>query len=43
MGLKGYRLWVVGQLDSNVQRPASGGKSPTKIEKSPPPGVDPAL
>jgi hypothetical protein len=21
MGLKGYRLWVMGQLDSNVQRP----------------------
>jgi hypothetical protein len=22
MGLKGYRLWVMGQLDSNVQSPA---------------------
>jgi hypothetical protein len=21
MGLKGYRLWAVGQLDSNVQSP----------------------
>jgi hypothetical protein len=21
MGLKGYRLWVMGQLHSNVQRP----------------------
>jgi hypothetical protein len=21
MGLKGYRLWVMGQLDSNVQHP----------------------
>jgi hypothetical protein len=21
MGLEGYRLWVMGQLDSNVQRP----------------------
>jgi hypothetical protein len=21
MGLKGYRLWAMGQLDSNVQRP----------------------
>jgi hypothetical protein len=21
MGLKGYRLWIMGQLDSNVQRP----------------------
>jgi hypothetical protein len=24
MGLKGYRLWVMGQLDSNVQRPTAG-------------------
>jgi hypothetical protein len=24
MGLKGYRLWVMGQLDSNVQSPTSG-------------------
>ena len=24
MGLKGYRLWVMGQLDSNVQRPTVG-------------------
>jgi hypothetical protein len=23
MGLKGYRLWVMGQLDSNVQGPAT--------------------
>jgi hypothetical protein len=23
MGLKGYRLWVMGQLDSNLQRPTS--------------------
>jgi hypothetical protein len=23
MGLKGYRLWVMGQLDSNVQSPTS--------------------
>jgi hypothetical protein len=23
MGLKGYRLWVMGQLDSNVQRPTA--------------------
>jgi hypothetical protein len=21
MGFKGYRLWVMGQLDSNLQRP----------------------
>jgi hypothetical protein len=24
MGLKGYRLWVMGQLDSNVQSPTVG-------------------
>jgi hypothetical protein len=24
MGLEGYRLWVMGQLDSNVQNPTSG-------------------
>jgi hypothetical protein len=23
MGLKGYSLWVMGQLDSNVQRPTA--------------------
>jgi hypothetical protein len=23
MGLKGYRLWAVGQLDSNVQSPTA--------------------
>jgi hypothetical protein len=23
MGLKGYRLWAMGQLDSNVQSPAA--------------------
>jgi hypothetical protein len=23
MGLKGYRLWAMGQLDSNVQSPTS--------------------
>jgi hypothetical protein len=23
MGLKGFRLWVMGQLDSNVQSPAA--------------------
>jgi hypothetical protein len=23
MGLKGYRLWAMGQLDSNVQRPTT--------------------
>jgi hypothetical protein len=25
MGLKGYRLWFMGQLDSNVQSPTSSG------------------
>jgi hypothetical protein len=25
MGLKGYRLWVMGQLDSNVQSPTARG------------------
>jgi hypothetical protein len=25
MGLKGYRLWAMGQLDSNVQSPTSNG------------------
>jgi hypothetical protein len=25
MGLKGYRLWVMGQLDSNVRRPTANG------------------
>jgi hypothetical protein len=24
MGLKGYRLWVMGELDSNVQSPHLG-------------------
>jgi hypothetical protein len=24
MGLKGYRLWAMGQLDSNVQSPTAG-------------------
>jgi hypothetical protein len=24
MGLKGYRIWVMGQLDSNVQSPTVG-------------------
>jgi hypothetical protein len=30
MGLKGYRLWAMGQLDSNVQSPAvcPGGQAP---------------
>jgi hypothetical protein len=28
MGLKGYRLWVMGQLHSNVQRPTAALKPP---------------
>jgi hypothetical protein len=35
MGLKGYMLWVMGQLDSNVQSPtvtpSSPGCSGTKL------------
>jgi hypothetical protein len=27
MGLKGYRLWVMGQLDSNVQSPTAGNSA----------------
>jgi hypothetical protein len=27
MGLKGYRLWVMGQLDFNVQSPTTGPAS----------------
>jgi hypothetical protein len=27
MVLKGYRLWVMGQLDSNVQSPTAGASS----------------
>jgi hypothetical protein len=26
MGLKGYKLWAMGQLDSNVQSPTAGSK-----------------
>jgi hypothetical protein len=26
MGLKGYRLWAMGQLDSNVQSPTEGAR-----------------
>jgi hypothetical protein len=26
MGFKGYRLWVMGQLDSNMQSPAAGSE-----------------
>jgi hypothetical protein len=27
MGSEGYRLWAMGQLDSNVQRPTEGLRS----------------
>jgi hypothetical protein len=27
MGLKGYRLWVMGQLDSNVQSPTAATRN----------------
>jgi hypothetical protein len=27
MGLKGYRLWVMGQLDSNLQSPTTSASS----------------
>jgi hypothetical protein len=28
MGLKGYRLWVIGQLDSNLQSPTEHALAP---------------
>jgi hypothetical protein len=36
MGLKGYRLWVMGQLDSNVQSPTA--KRLAEVQR-PQPGV----
>jgi hypothetical protein len=33
MGLKGYRLWVMGQLDSNVQRPTAQERVPAVAAK----------
>jgi hypothetical protein len=30
MGLKGYRLWVMGQLDSNVQSPTAMSSAVTR-------------
>jgi hypothetical protein len=36
MGLKGYRLWAMGQLDSNVQSPTAPAPPPM------PPGTLPA-
>jgi hypothetical protein len=40
MGLKGYRLWAMGQLDSNVQSPTAemppdGVKTRTLIDSFP--------
>jgi hypothetical protein len=33
MGLKGYRLWVMGQLDSNVQSPTTReGSTKSRME-----------
>jgi hypothetical protein len=36
MGLKGYRLWVMGQLDSNVQSPTApsttAGKNRVEVQ-----------
>jgi hypothetical protein len=32
MGLKGYRLWAMGQLDSNVQSPtATAAAAPADV------------
>jgi hypothetical protein len=31
MGLKGYRLWVMGQLDSNVQSPTGGPRGGARL------------
>jgi hypothetical protein len=33
MGLKGYRLWAMGQLDSNLQSPTAA-KAPFRAGKS---------
>jgi hypothetical protein len=40
MGLKGYRLWAMGQLDSNVQSPTALARLPRALQES---GVKPAL
>jgi hypothetical protein len=34
MGLKGYRLWVMGQLDSNVQSPTTNRVTPGSVNPS---------
>jgi hypothetical protein len=41
MGLKGYRLWVMGQLDSNVQSPTTKRKSTHTNARIPAPQNDP--
>jgi hypothetical protein len=33
MGLKGYRLWAMGQLDSNVQSPTAMNANQKKISR----------
>jgi hypothetical protein len=33
MGLKGYRLWGMGQLDSNLQRPTGCGVTTASPEE----------
>jgi hypothetical protein len=45
MGLKGYRLWVMGQLDSNVQSPtaAAAAHIATRSLTVPPPPPPPLL
>jgi hypothetical protein len=37
MGLKGYRLWVIGQLDSNVQSPTTVNQGPSASQPEPEP------
>jgi hypothetical protein len=34
MGLKGYRLWVMGQLDSNVQSPTAAASRLSRVSNS---------
>jgi hypothetical protein len=33
MGLKGYRLWVMGQLDSNLHRPTDDARRPRHLRR----------
>jgi hypothetical protein len=41
MGLKGYRLWAMGQLDSNVQSPAVRVRRSLQRDVVPPGGRAP--